>query len=444
MAKKKTDPTEPQAPVSLMDKMVENAHKNFGKKVLTATEMEKRRFGVEPYALAFQYLIHCNILPMQSIISISGPPKSYKTSAMLEFCRWFASPPINGMTRPIDTEGKLSPTKVRSMLSRALEDRCMVHPCPQVDGEDGWQAAGSWYLNDYKAMHEKIATARRTKGKEMKDYYGTFAPPMLMGIDSMTGTQSEEVNKKIDTAGFAGRTFDPRAQLNTQWLSSWAGRITGLPITVVCMLHLKEKVESSGSGPKQMYTPGGVASGFHTSLEIRTKQIQRNTDRADAEGTLLEWKVHFSSIGLDNRKIHIPYWESWDETTGDQICWFDWDTCLVNLLMELQTKKLYKVGEILTIREHPGGPLGKVFSCPEAGIANKDDALDQKMTAVKLGQLLQTDPAWRLKIQQAMRTQMYKPWYPNVEFDTDSVYEPEATPESELAAEKPSMLGDDD
>lgn len=64
-------------------------------------------FGIEIPFLAFQYVIgRCNVIPTQRWISISGAPKSMKSTLQVLICSWYAA--AGGMAYYIDSENKAS------------------------------------------------------------------------------------------------------------------------------------------------------------------------------------------------------------------------------------------------------------------------------------------------------------------------------------------------
>ena len=395
------------APVSLIDSYLSNARTDLKSTIYTASEHGSRIVGIPIHPIALAWLIHCDVMPLQSIITLNAEPKSYKTSTVFDFMRMFSiTPPFDGMGIYINTEGKLSPTKITSLIPQPYVDRIQVHSARGTDGPDGWQSYATYHLEHITKIMGDIAKRRKAGEK-------TFMPPVVMAIDSIGGTQTEEVADKISDNA-QGRGYQNRAYLNTMFLNSWSARMIGLPVLLIFVNHLKDAMDGFGKT-----TPGGVAAGFHTSLEIRIRRVPgkeaKKFNGVPAEITKLEWHVYFSSIGRDGRKIELKYIDTYDEA-GNQICWFDWHEALVTLLLKLQKTPEYPELEgLVGIEVHEAGNLGQLYTCKLAGITTKEQAKEMKMNASALGHLLQTTPEFHSLITSALRIQRFNHWFPDFE-----------------------------
>lgn len=395
-------------PPLLLSRLVDASRKRFGGAVLTGTEMDRRIVVVEPYGLAFQHLIDSTGLPLQSFITLAGKPKSYKSSALLELARTFQSQPYNGMAIVIHTEGKYSPSKVRSILG-SRSDELLIVPASSVSE---WQKAAGYYLNWVREQSIAIRKANKKGARNVNEQdKGAHVPPLIILIDSLTGAQTEAVGEQIvDNNESVGRAFPERAMQITTWLNTWASKLIGLPVLVVGSNHLKQDLATGPSGIPGHHTPGGAAVGFHTSLEIWVKcgLEKRRGGRVIKE---LQWKINFSSIGRDDRKIVIPYVEGYDDD-GNQLDFFDWDDALVRLILELQTKTTDYPGlkdeYHIVAQSGEGGPY---YSCKQLGVT-PDDAIDSKISGSQLGRVLQTDPNHRARLQKLLRVQTRNLWSP--------------------------------
>lgn len=404
-------------PVSpFFSKMLDTSEKHFGKKGLHVSK-QQRIVGIEPYSLAFQWMTDLQVLPMQSIVCVSGMPKSYKTSTLLEFCSWFMLPFQHvipdykyepGVGAIVHTEGKWSPSKVTSML-KELSDRLVVMPANSVED---WQEKASTYLNFMRdtILKKREAIEKKAKNSEYKDMR---IPPMLLGIDSLTGSQSENIQETVKSEGHGSKTYQDRAMINWQWLGTWGSNLVGMPVTVVISNHLKDAINTNG-GPPQQITGGGSGPGFGCALEIRVKNIGE-IKKTYYEGAKLQWRCHFNSYGRDKRKIDIPYLESYD-ANDNQVAKYDWDTALVDLIVgELFESSMYKerVKSITgDITEYNKGGFGAVYACEALGI-DKERALEEEISSEKLGQMLQKPGSEiRTSLQKALRIQPCEIWTP--------------------------------
>jgi hypothetical protein len=399
--------------MDFLSQLMSAGEKQFGKKgMYVASQQEKFTYGLEHYSIALQYLLDSNIVPLQNMMSLAGPAKTYKTSALLEFSKLFVTPPYDGGAIFINTEGKMSSTKIGSLLG-AYEDNVKLMPSTSIQE---WQERATFVLNSMIETQEKIDLCKSSNGRSQKDYKDIKIPPTIICIDSLTGAQSEMMIEQVTKEGFApGKTFQDRASLITQWLNTWGTKITGLPVFIIMSNHLKDAIGMSGPGGPGKMTPGGAAAGFHVSYEIYVSRI-KDIDKANCEGAMLQWRLNKSSLGQDKRRITIPYYEAYNDE-GRQIAWFDWDEALVLLLMELQEESRYKdLREVFGIQEIPKAGFGKVYTCNALGFDRKR-AVEEGATAQVIGSGIQKSPELREKLRSIMHVKMHKVWTPDFELE---------------------------
>lgn len=392
------------------EKMLQANQKRFGKSG-TYVATENSIVGLEPYSLALQYLMHLQVVPLQAIIIMAGEPKTYKTSGLLEFCKMgiqnvgFPSHP--GLGAIINTEGKWSDSKAQSMLGEDA-NKLVIHRCTSVEE---WQTTATHYLSNMRDViaKKKEAIASKAKNSEYKDL---VIPPMIIGIDSLTGSQSEAVQEKVLKEGHGAKTYQDRAMLNWQWFGTWGSNLIGMPATVIVSQHLKDQLNNTSGIPTKT-TSGGTADSYACSMQIRVRNAGA-IDRAGYDGCYLNWTMYFNSLGQDKRKIKIPYIETYD-AQDRQLAYFDWDEALILCLLERLTESEYKsrllevTGDI-TEYSKPG--VGKVYSCERLGIS-KADAMENGVTAKVLGGILQDKAQpYRAELQKALRIQSASIWTP--------------------------------
>lgn len=411
-------PIEKKPTSPFLNKMLESSEKHFGKKGLHVSKAQ-RIVGIEPYSLALQWLIDLQVIPMQSIVCFSGEPKSYKTSAILEFCRMFMRPIESmiaaakwepGVAAVVHTEGKWSPSKVTSMLGSLADDLVVM----AANSVEDWQSKTSTYLNFMKDTIAKKAEARSKKSKT-SEYADMRIPAMIVGIDSLTGAQSENIQDTVKSEGHGAKTYQDRAMINWQWFGTWGANLVGMPVTIIISNHLKDAINTNG-GPPQKITGGGTGAGFGCALEIRVKNIGE-IKKTYYEGAKLQWRCHFNSYGRDKRKIEIPYIEGYD-ADDKQTAKYDWDEALIKLLIELSEDAMYRDRiEAVTgkITEYTKGGFGMVYSCERFNI-DKERAMEDEVSASVLGQMLQAPGSdIRKELQKALRIQPCEVWTPETE-----------------------------
>ncbi len=395
-----------------------NRKQGAGLPTWTVGELRAMTYGIEPYPLAVQYLFANNIIPMPAIMQIAGPPKTYKTSAAMEFLS-FVLPPraFQGQGVPeypggravfFGTEGKLSSTKVQSMLREQAD----LVEIKATNSTDEWQNDLTDILKRLLDHHEKTVESEKTGGKKMQAYYQQYLPPLAVVVDSLTGAQSAEMVEKLHSEGSVGRSFQERAIRNTNWFSVWASQLKTLPVFIMVTNHEKDPVNDGGMAFEKR-TPGGVATNYYTSYDIRVTKIKELPKTKNAEGALLQWRMHHNSYGTDKRRIEIPYYEMYDEN-DNQLAFFNWDVALTSLLMTLKEDASLgdRISEHFNIVEHEGHP--KTYSCEQLGIS-KDQARSEKITSAVMGKLIQSNQDYRKLFRKVTRIEEYRTWYPGVD-----------------------------
>jgi len=433
MAKKKEAPREvydaPAAPTgtSPLDMILgANRRKGAGLPTWTIDELRARTFGIEPYSLPLQFICAGNIIPLPSIIQLAGPPKTYKTSGALEFLSMVLPPRFHqgdgrGTGMPtyaggacvfLPTEGKVSTTKVQSML-REHSGHCRVAPSASADA---WQTELTDILKGMLDYQAKCIESELTKGKKMQDYFQRYLGPLAVAVDSLTGAQSQEMVDKVHDEGSVGRSFQERAIRNTNWLSVWASQMGTLPAFLLLTNHEKDPINDQGMAFDKR-TPGGVATNYYTTYDIRVKKIKEiKTSRT--EGAVLQWRMHHNSYGTDKRFLEVPYIETYDEKDA-QLAYYDWDTALTHLLLRLKDDDLLgdRLAEFLTVVEHDGQP--KTYSCAQLGIT-REQAKEEKITAEVFGKRMHTSAECRKLFRKVLRVEEYLTWYPGVDVHRSS------------------------
>jgi len=392
-----------------MSNLIKSVSKRFkGTEILTAEEVRARTVGIEPYSLAFQWFIECSVLPLQIFMQLAGPLKSYKSSALIELASWFmprppelpdTAPNIQGSAMIMTTEGKYSSGKVYNMLGKRAPLLNQL-PCQQV--EEWMKNAGSLRM----AIHKGILVynaAVSAKASELPD-----APcPIFLGIDSVAGAQTGEMNEKVDAEGSVGRAHQDRPLLLSTFLASNASRLTGLPLIICLTNHEKVEIKTGSMpsfGPPKTRVVGGDAIGFHCALDIRVSPPSREK-KGNREILTLYWELKHSSYGTCRRKLPITYVE--EGHGDDKVSYFDWDTTLVKLLLNLQADDAYDIRSVLEIVEMTEGKYG----CERVGVSC-DPKDKQKLTAQELGRKIQADPVVRAELQKALGLYMYPRWTP--------------------------------
>lgn len=400
---KKTDTGEPEAvemqagaqsggQSPLMATLMAANRKKFGQEsVIVASEAQI--FGVEPRSLALQWLFDLEVVPLQSLILFSGEAKSYKTTGMLELMRTLLSSDPETAGVIMNTEGKWSPNRCRTVLGDRTDSVQLV----PITNNEGWQNTATHTL---KTLVQIRAQAEIQPSKELP--FGVLKP-IAIGLDSLTGAQSERIQDEVIEKGHGSKTYQDRASSNWMWFNTWRPNLVGIPIALIVTQHLKDAI---GTMVPMKVTAGGTAAGFMCDLEIRCKRI-KEIDTTKHSGAIVRWKVHHNSLGADRRELDISIYEGFDAKDQPTTA-FDWDQALVELIMKLQTedKRLGKRVEAVLggpIQEGTKGGVGSVYTCQALGI-DMEKARAENITASVLGCKLQAyDSPLRQPLKEALR-----------------------------------------
>jgi hypothetical protein len=346
--------------------------------------------GLEGFSLAEQYLYDLPIIPLGVLLHLCGRKKSRKTTYLLRLCSLFCASKQHALAIPC--EGKWSPSLETSILGMPLPKTYYLQP---AESTDGWITMSA----DILTRVEKLSATKRAimlKARptdEDKKILAREDEAIILGIDAITGAQSEMIQEMVNTVG-AGKTFYDRAQQFWQFFGTWGPRIARFPVLLVAVNHLL--APSAGVGHRDV-ARGGEGAGFHCALQVNMKAIKELPTRADGiERTQLEMSLEHSSLGRSKRKIsvnccvHQPV-----DGTGPR-SWFDWDGALVDILVNEYAarpvalkKHMDDAGLVIKLL----GKDSNVATCPAYGLDEKT-VKAEKLDASQVGARLSADPAF--------------------------------------------------
>lgn len=408
-------PKKQAAPSPIMQKVMAGHEKKFGKnKVYTGSSLDDYT-TVLPYTpLLFQYMLGVSGLPIRQFLFLAGAAKSYKTSLVLEFMRWMfeSAKQVDGTAEAliVNTEHKWSDTKAYAVLREWTSNYYMF----DADHLEDWQ----------KSVNDALSTWAEAVEKQKKD---EPVPLLGLGVDSIIGSQTEELQKKVRDTGSMGRGYYDRAQRIWQWVQTQASLLRSIPVLMVFTNHQTDDVDAFSPNPniKPKKVSGGSASGFHCSVDIRIKRSGKISS-GGREGWKLTMGCEHNSLGPMNRRITVPYIEGYgphpddpeDFIQMDQFCWheglvaqlYEWCKAARVRGTEKDTPELVK--EIMgDMTEATKKGAGKVYSCPRLNVSSSDE-----LSGEELGKMIEEDAQVYKELQSAMRISKKSIWKSGMTF----------------------------
>lgn len=335
--------------------MLESLQKKHGGSACYSVSDHYKRHVVVPVpCLPIRFLTKSNGWPLASITSSSGPPKSLKSSFSFEIARWYLQ--AGGAVLYIDTEGKLAPT----LLYSILPPEYMKPPYSDLftilktTSTEEWQSGVSSRVEGL----EDILLDKKKKPEF----------PTLVVVDSIGAAGSEAMSAAIAKEGNApGKGFSDVAQLNTQFMRYLSSGQVGMPVTTHFVNHEKSRMD----GTQGKVNPGGDALPYHTCLDLRFSPARQadKTGGSDKKGAVADFtrtladgtrilgrnvdiKPRFNSFGSSiNANITVSmvwkyvdvespeYTPAYASVTGSkpgslqQVTWWDWDTAAASIIL---------------------------------------------------------------------------------------------------------------
>ena len=395
MAAKKT----PESKISpFVLAAMRTAERVIGKeRCYVAADHEKRQTGIPIPALAMRYLADSSVWPLQRITLSGGAQSTFKSAFIFELERWFLD--AGGVVAHVDTENKTSSSFMYSIIPEKY--------FTDDDFKMRLQFANCATINDWQQVITGYVTTAR---EHVKDYKKRPDEPLLIAVDSLMGSGSEESKEHIASEGEAqGRGYSDAPILISQFLRDLSTGLIGLPITIHASNH--EKPDISGKGVRRA---GGSAPDFYASLDLRFQKGNRTGEtygsgevsRRNLEGRTITMTVRKSSIGPDNRQIAVPFYWTYDAEQGNkQVSWWDWNAATAQLLF-LNKSQLKDAFEIASVRKDR---VGDVYWSRDLGITEKDPA-----SGSDFGKLIETNPEVLARVEAALKIQKHQPYAPGV------------------------------
>lgn len=382
-----------------MQALMKAHERKFGKAGVYTGDSQDNFSLVIRAPLILQHLLGVSGIPIQCFIFVSGPPKSYKTSLMVELLGMaMRLEPVPSEGLVLNTEGKWSSRKARALISDVYDHFSMI----PVETLNDWQKRATLAIDQWIALEKK-----QTKSNPL--------PLLAIGVDSLCGAQTQMIKDKVTKEGVATNTFQDRAKIIWQWIQSKANDLLKIPSMVVITNHERIKPESTGRFVEKV-SPGGDSQGYVSSCDIG---IYRGKALKTSKGEVIGYELHMymknNSLGPAHHRITVPYFETFDED-DNQVDWFDWDAALtMKIYSELEETKgvlADRLREVVgNIVEYHVRGFGKVYTCDALGVT-KSFAEENLITASVLGSMLSQDPDMYKALQKAFRVDIKQEWEP--------------------------------
>ncbi len=355
--------------------------------------------------LAFQWLVGgINVLPCQRHIGVSGLPKSFKSTLLMDIGNWYLR--AGGMHVALDNEGKTSASMLDAITAYDPETEKLAvtrRIFKETNSVEEWQSMVT------AAIKRARKVADRPKGQRI---------PILITIDSLNGKSSDASADKIKKEGSAdARAFPVEAAQITRFFKG-----TGLIGTTANIGYVQHMVQDLGAPPGYggpAYKESGAAiSSYQGSVHLRVKKGQAY-DKAShpaariigppIEGYTLWLQTERSCLGPDHRTLGVDVlWQYIDREDGppQQLMWYDWDGALGRLLVEMayNDKMLHAFD-----RDRLEATLD--FTQPTTGHVNCKELGLEDVSFTEFGKAIQNTPEVREKITKYLR--IFK--YPDVQ-----------------------------
>lgn len=347
-----------------------------GRRIVTSREAEAAICGIPLPALSARWIFQQTVLPLSRQIMIYGDFGSCKSALLAEMYRWFLL--NSGLCWHIDNENKDGPDLRHSLLYRdprhqdliAVEDSdCQQDWMEAVirckDAYDGQLARTSEGRRDVKKKDGETAAdfKLRVAPKVHKDRPG-YIYPLIIGLDSLTGTASASTIQGIEDDGSPKNRFQEEAKFLSDFAKSLPRFFRKRPAVLVTVNHRKDQVDKR-TGLVSDRVPGGSAMRYMDSTEIKTEKIGK-IETVDFGGIRVAISNPKNSLGPTGGRVVVDFkwWYEADPDTGlgvQRSAW-DWDAATVDLLLDYGKKYTGRRDAIKDVVDLNAAPGRRVWS----------------------------------------------------------------------------------
>lgn len=277
---------------SLIDGFLEGLkNPKTGGLVCTVQELVENQYGIPLPHYAQQYLFGATALRMQVFNSIQGPKEVGKSTFMFDLMGYVCAAEemggLGGLAVLYELECKISPSILNSILRHY-----------------GEEAVQSFIIRKGMTIEQALSDINKT----IIPLYIKVCPkrnkPLIIGLDSIGGSASEDTIKKLQTADTPGKGYYDKQHYLKYWCEN-QGVIferEGIPIVIICINQEREQASATPFGPPQKTITGGRAQLFKDGHMIAaTKKAL-----ASGDGNIVYLKTTKTSF-CDPRRIEVEF-----------------------------------------------------------------------------------------------------------------------------------------
>ncbi len=373
---KKTEAGREERLAPFFDAELRLAERRMGRhNLMVGDDAEKRKYGIEIPSIALQYVLGSNVLFMEQLIMLAGPPKAHKSSFAFEIARWVIN--HDGYARLYDTELKYSPKLAGNLIGPRPNYAWQVRNC---ETSDIWQEMFGEDLALYRDFWKIGKSLKRGEKREA-------LMPVALIIDSLTGRTTAASIKSYEKEGVSSNTQGMRtAKAISDFLQ--IQNFTYLPFYVIFIRHEKEGgMDSSGSktfmtGPKPKKTPGGSSPDYIGGYDLRFNVSARDRS-ANSGWNLIRMRCNKNAFGVDRLQCYVRFSWQWMDIGGDspeQIPKWEWDLATAEFLAGFDRADIKDICHVV----QGGSKNQPSFNCKQLGV--------KEVTGNDLGLALRSNP----------------------------------------------------
>lgn len=356
--------------------------------------------GLALPSFCLEYLMQINVWPLNRVVQAVGEKGSCKSAFTFEVVRWFRQNQGVGFLN--ENETKYSPQLALSIMGypkSADDESLVVATCDSLE---------SWQIGLSKQV-KWIKTIQKEKGKLF---------PVILIVDSIMGSLSQDTIKAIEKAGHAERAYAVEALKITQYLKAFPATIVQNPISLLCVNHLKLAPIDQFRSDRNI--AGGKHVGFQETFELEFSDRARYTKRAeDSKGRKILnigircWK---NSLGETGKEILVPFWWTFKKNpeTGErrQFSTWDWSEATARLILDQSKdpKKKRDLDDIVGMRKVRSGRSMVYISRP-LGISKSDE-----LNLTEFGKAIDDNAAVRRALREYYGIHEFSVYKPGIDF----------------------------
>jgi hypothetical protein len=274
--------------------------------------------GIPFKSFSQEILFHESNFPLCRMFCFDAMFGEFKSSLVFETITLWQR--AGGFCMVVDTESKATPEL-----------------CPSIVGYDRFKEVKYVAVSSFEAaqsacneMIEKAKALYKTEGKCF---------PVLIALDSATGTSTDKENDAIHKAGHASIGYSQTANQTAKWIKTLKSDIADVPITFLVTRHCNE-VDGPMPGFK-IPVPKGCKEWYYQSYMNFLIRKGQKVELVEETG----YVVNISVTRGANTGLRIPVRVMWHPekvklpsgvVAERQITRFDWDTATAKVLSDLK------------------------------------------------------------------------------------------------------------